>query len=127
MSNMVPTIELGSLFAVDHPRYAELIDKHAKPGGPEGLLDRHRHLPVFSQCVKYAFRICRIIDLERYGEAFWCFIALRRSVRPHQYLIAHDQAGVEDFVAPLRWHMFLHWRTRMGNHCFDFAAKALLI
>ena len=29
---------LGSLQAVNHPRYSESIDKHAKADSPEGLL-----------------------------------------------------------------------------------------
>lgn len=43
---------LGSLFAVNHPRNAKLIDNHAKAGSPEGFLERHLHCSVFCQCMK---------------------------------------------------------------------------
>ena len=33
-----PERRLAGLPAVDHPRYPESIDKHAKTGGPESLL-----------------------------------------------------------------------------------------
>jgi hypothetical protein len=61
---------LRSFFAVDHPRYAKPIDKHAETGGPKSLLDRHLHRAFFRQCVKYAFRFCRVIDAEGDGETF---------------------------------------------------------
>ena len=58
--------ELRSVPAVDHPRDAESIDKHAKTGGPEGLLDRHCHRSVFRQGLKYAFCFSHVVDLDRY-------------------------------------------------------------
>ena len=42
----------SSLFAVDHPRDAESVGNHAEAGRPERLLERHAHLPAFSQCVE---------------------------------------------------------------------------
>ncbi len=39
--------ELGGSFAVHHPWDTESIDQHAETDRPEGLLDRHRHRPVF--------------------------------------------------------------------------------
>src|SRR5215510_5280307 len=68
-------LPLSSVSAVDHPGDAELINKHAEAVGPEGLLDWHLHNPVFRQCVEYAFRIRRVVDLEGYGEAFRRVIA----------------------------------------------------
>ena len=44
--------ELGGFLAVDHPRCAELVDKHAKSTSPEGLLNRHLHRAFFRQRVE---------------------------------------------------------------------------
>jgi hypothetical protein len=60
----------GGLLAVNHPRNPELIDKHSETHGPESLLDRHFHCSVFCQCVKYAFRVCRVVDADRHRESF---------------------------------------------------------
>jgi hypothetical protein len=34
----LPAIHIADLLAVYHPWHAELIDKHAKSGGPKGFL-----------------------------------------------------------------------------------------
>src|ERR1700687_2481834 len=34
---------------------------------------------------------------------------------------------MHDLVAPFSWYLTLRWRTRMREHCFDLAAKNLLI
>jgi hypothetical protein len=39
----------GRFLAIDHPRDAELIDEHAKAGGPEGFLQRHPHNAALCQ------------------------------------------------------------------------------
>src|SRR5437879_5619911 len=60
---------LGSFLAVNHPRHAELINELAKTGGPKCLLKRHLHRPIFRQCVKYAFRLRRILEAKSRREA----------------------------------------------------------
>ena len=118
---------LSSLLAVNHPGYAESVDHHAEADRPEGFLDRHLHRPIVCQCVKDAFRFCRVLDAERHGEASWLLIALGRSVGAHQDLVAHNHAGMNDFIAPFRSHLLRHGRLPVSHHCVDFAAKTLLI
>src|ERR1700686_3488474 len=64
----------GRFLAVDHPGRAEPVDQHAETDGPERLLDRHPHRSAFRQCVKNAFRVLRVVDAERYREAFHVFL-----------------------------------------------------
>src|SRR3989442_7585275 len=116
-----------SPLAVNHPRRAESIDKHTETDGREGFLDRHHHLPVLRQGVKYAFRIQRFRHGDIHREAFCWFIVPRRSVGAHQYAVAGSEAGMHDFIAPVSGHVFLRRRTRVREHCYDFAAETLLI
>src|SRR3954449_7653914 len=79
-----------SALAIDHPRHAELIGEHTKAGGPEGLLDRHMHLPVLCQDLEDAFRLSRAVDVERHGEACRFLVVFSPSIRTHQRLIAYN-------------------------------------
>src|SRR6267143_2226623 len=117
----------GCLLAVDHPGYAEPVDEHAESGGPEGPLERHLHFALLRQGVKDSFCLRRILDLERHGKAFWLLIALRGSVRTHQYLASHIQAGMKDFLAPCGRHLLGGRRARVGHHGFDFASQTPFI
>src|SRR5579872_665043 len=86
-----------------------------------------RTVPFSAERVKYAFGICRVVDLQGDGEAFGYLIAIRRSVRPHQHPVAHNEAAVQDRLAPLSRHMFRRRRTFMGHHRDDLAAQTSFI
>src|SRR5271165_1514670 len=118
---------LRCFLAINHPRNAELIDKHAEAGGPESLLERHPHRSFFCQSVKDPFCLCRGADAERYGEALRFFIVLRRTVRAHQHLIAYNEPGMKDLIVPFGGYAVRHRRIPVGDHCFDFAAETLLV
>ena len=42
-------------FEIEHPVDAELIGQHAKPGAPERVLERHRHLSLIANCGEELF------------------------------------------------------------------------
>src|SRR6516162_10481859 len=67
---------LSGFLAVDHRRRAELIDEHAKAGGPKGLLNRHLHRPFFRERIEYAFGLSRVVDAERDHDALHRFVAV---------------------------------------------------
>jgi hypothetical protein len=66
--------------AVDHPRYAEAIDEHAKTHGPERFLDRHHNPAALGQFVKDMLSVSRALDLKSEREAPWLLIMIRRCV-----------------------------------------------
>src|SRR5262249_39702733 len=49
------------LFAVDHPRDAELIDQHAEAAGPECLLQRHSDFALLLEGGEHALRLLGIL------------------------------------------------------------------
>src|SRR6202044_296177 len=57
------------LLAINLPRYAELICKHAKSLRPEGFLYGHLYFAVFGQGREDAFRVRRVIDAKQYVES----------------------------------------------------------
>src|SRR5690242_12714132 len=123
-----PTLRCGGrLLAVDCPRYAELVDKHAKADGPRGFLKGHLHSAVFRKRVKYAFCLQRVIDAKHYGETLWLFILRGYRVGAHQNAIADCKSRMEDLLAPSQRHLFCHGRFAIGEHKDDFAAKASFI
>src|SRR5206468_11008905 len=113
--------------AVDCPWYAEAIDKHAEAKRPEGLLKRHFDGPLLCQCVEYTFCLCLVLEAKSYREALGFLIAIRRSVSPHQYLIAHPQCDMKDFLAPFGRYRVLGWPVFVRHDEFNFPAQALLI
>src|SRR5262245_17315721 len=102
-----PTHPDGGFRTIDHPRYAEPIHEHAEQSGPEGLFEGHHDLPIGRQCIEYALGFLRVIELDRYGEALRFLVAVRWSIRSHQYVGAHNHSRMKDFVAPLRRHVLL--------------------
>src|SRR5216683_5994679 len=118
---------LGVWPAVNHPRYAELIDEHTKSNRPKCLLKRHRDRPLFFQGMKYAFGLRLILDPEAHGEAMRFLIAIRWDVRAHQSLAADVKARVHDLAAPFRGHVLRGRRAFVREHGFDFCAEALLV
>src|SRR5258708_10788658 len=113
--------------AVNHPRYAELIDEHTKSYGPKCLLEWHLNRPLFFQGMKYAFCLRLLLDAEAHGKAVRFLITIRWNVRTHQALAADNQASVHDLAAPFHGHVLRGRRTLVGKHGFDFGAEALLI
>src|SRR5216683_2141283 len=77
--------------------------------------------------MKYALGIPGVVDAERHGEAFCLLVPLGRRVGPHQYLVAHHQAGMKDLIASFSRHLIRHWRAAVGHHHYYFAAETLLI
>ncbi len=72
-----------SLFAVDHPGYAELIDKYAKTDSPRCFLEGHLDRSVFRQSLKNALCLQRIIDANQYLETLRLFILLGKNTAAH--------------------------------------------
>src|SRR6185369_18100870 len=59
---IVCSVHAGRSLAVDCPRYAEAIYKHAEANRPERLLKRHFDGPFFRQCFKYTFCLCLVLE-----------------------------------------------------------------
>src|SRR2546428_626049 len=77
--------------AVHHPRRTEFVDEHTETLGPEGRCERHGHVAVVCQRVKYAFRLRWIGDLDRHGKSFGCLMVLRWNVGSQQDGIPYDE------------------------------------
>src|SRR5437660_870727 len=105
----------------------ELIDAHAETGGPESRLKRHLHRPAFCQCMKDAFCIRKVLELDRHGKPFWLVIVPGRCVRSHQHCIAYSHPCVKNLIAPFSRHLYFRRRACMGKHPFDLATENLLI
>src|SRR2546422_2998318 len=114
-------------FTIDLPRYAELIDKHGKTNGPEGLLEGHLHCAVFRQRVVDAFCTFRIIHAKHYRETLRLLILLGKNIRAHQNKVVGRQRGVGDLLTPSRRHLFRHWRIAVREHGYAFATKNAFI
>src|ERR1700730_13957583 len=71
------------LFAVNHPRYAELIDQHAETRCPEGLFKRHRYASVFRQGVKDTLAFGRVFHMNRNIYAFGLLVTSRGRIGAH--------------------------------------------
>ena len=56
---------LHRLFAINHPRDAELVVDHAEAPGPERLHDRHAHFSTVTQRSMDALGIFRLVDTDR--------------------------------------------------------------
>src|SRR6266851_6248407 len=104
--------------AVDHPRYAKLIDEHTKSDGPKCLPKRHLNCSLFFQCMKYAFRLRNLLDAEAHGKAMRFLVVIGWNVRTHQVLTADREAGVHDLAAPFYWYMFRGGRALVREHGF---------
>src|SRR6266576_2550078 len=73
------------LLAVNHPRNTELIDAHTETWRPERLLEWHLHVAVFRQCVKDAFPLSDVFEVERHIDALWLFLVVGRTISSHQH------------------------------------------
>ena len=68
--------------AIDHPRYAELVNEHAKTQCPEGFLSRHLHLALFCEHFEDSICLLRYGDVEQNAEALRFLIARRATSPP---------------------------------------------
>src|SRR6185436_18281550 len=104
---MMSSLACGGSLAVNGPRYAEAIYEHAKADGPERLLKRHFHRPVFCQCREDALCLCLILEAEGQTEPLRCLIAIRQSISAIQYVVTHLERGMKDFLTPFVRHWIL--------------------
>lgn len=117
----------GALLAIDHPGRAEPILEHAEFDGPERLGERHDHRPAIGECIEDALGLGRVLGHQRHGEALHLFLTAGRHVGCHQHVVAEDETGVQNLVAPFRRHMRLGRRVLVSYHGDDLAAEHLLI
>src|SRR5271157_699384 len=104
----LPELVLDSLLplTVDHPRNSKSVYQHTECGRPEGRLKGHLHGAAVRQSVKDALRFPRVGKADAHREAFCRSLAvLRWGVGAHQFVAAHGEADVHDFLAPLRRHL----------------------
>src|SRR6266496_6523772 len=118
---------LVGTIAVDEPRYPEAIDEHAKPRGPEGLLEGHHNLAVLGQLVKDTLGVSGVVDLKRERKALWLLVTIGRNIATHQHLVAECNAAVHDLVLPVAWNLVRHRRTGVAENPSELTAETLLI
>src|SRR5207237_1740621 len=94
---------------------------------PDGLLKRHRHVSVLSQCVEDALALGFVLHMDRYIQSRWLFVTVRRRISTLQQLVADAERSVHDPFVRFRRKLIGARHFTPGHYESDFAAQNLLV
>src|SRR5216684_1679015 len=93
-----------SLLAINHPRYPESVDHHAKSRRPESLLQRHLHFAALLQFLKDTFSFRNVFHADRQRDALRRFIVFCLFFISHQLLSALGHSCLNNLISPFLLH-----------------------
>ena len=108
------SLACGGSLAVNCPRYAEAIYKHAEANRPERLLKCHFDGPFFRQCFNYTLCLCLVLE----AKGAW---RVYDPVRCEGGQI--DRAAIVEAEIPVTFLIAGPERTRTAQHDGDRAVR----